>query len=305
MNFRLLPLSRVGKERRVFGYVKPEAAELLVKEYEFYKATYCGICRAMKKHAGFLSNVTLSYDSVFLALVRMLFVEDEEFSAKLRRCVAHPLKKRPMLSENSALIYTAKAFSVLAYHKLDDDAYDEKFAKKLISTLAKPLVSGAGRREDMRPLADFAAEKLKAIRALEREKCASVDMPSSLFGELLGEIFSFGLDGSSKIVTRECGYYLGKFIYAADAAEDYEKDRKRGSYNPYVLSYGGKELTDDNRATIKCALLLECTNLERAIELLPYGSRVTIENIIKNIIYLGLVKRISFLDGKAEKKCKE
>ena len=30
----------------MFGYVKPVAKELLVKEYEFYKATYCGICRS-------------------------------------------------------------------------------------------------------------------------------------------------------------------------------------------------------------------------------------------------------------------
>jgi hypothetical protein len=102
------------------------------------------------------------------------------------------------------------------------------------------------------------------------------------------------------LVTQQCGYYLGKFIYAADAAEDYEKDRKSGSYNPYVLAYGGAPLTDENRATVKCALLLECTNLGRAIELLPYGSLATIESIIKNIIYLGLVKRISFLDAKPE-----
>ena len=289
----------------MFGYVKPQAAELLVKEYEFYKATYCGICRAMKKHAGFLSNVTLSYDSVFLALVRMLFVEDSEISASPKRCIAHPFKKRPMLTENPALVYTAKAFSVLAYHKLDDDAYDEKFAKKLVALLGKPLVGRAGKREDMKPLAKVAEEKLGAIRELEKNKCASVDEPSSLFGELLGEIFSFGLDGSAKIVTHECGYYLGKFIYAADAAEDYEKDRKSGSYNPYVLSYEGRELTDDNRSTMKCALILECTNLERAIELLPFGNRAIIENIIKNIIYLGLVKRISFLDGDACKNCKE
>ena len=50
----------------MFGYVKPVVGEMLVREHEFYKATYCGICRAMKKHTGTLSRVTLSYDSVFL-----------------------------------------------------------------------------------------------------------------------------------------------------------------------------------------------------------------------------------------------
>ncbi len=290
----------------MFGYVKPKQGDLLVKEYEFYKATYCGICRAMKKHAGTLSNVTLSYDSVFLALVRMLFVGDEEISASARRCIAHPLKKRPMLDENPALVYTAKAFAVLAYHKLDDDAYDEKFAKKLIATLGKPLVGKAGRREEMSELAKLVSEKLEAIRAIEAARCESVDAPASLFGELLGEVFSSGLEGSDRLVTQQCGYYLGRFIYAADAAEDYERDRKSGSYNPYVILYGGEALTKENRATVKCALLLECTNLEKAINLLPFGNRRTIENILKNIIYLGLVKRIEFLDsGDGEKHTKE
>ena len=36
--------------------------------------------------------------------------------------------------------------------------------------------------------------------------------------------------------------------------------------------------------------------MERAVDLMPFGSRVTIENIIRNIIYLGLPKRIEFLD---------
>jgi len=105
----------------MFGYVKPVTSELLVKDYEFYKATYCGVCRAMKKHTGALSNVTLSYDSVLLALVRMLYIPDVDISAKRARCIAHPLKKRCMLTENSAVEYTARAFAVLTYHKLLDD----------------------------------------------------------------------------------------------------------------------------------------------------------------------------------------
>ena len=33
---------------------------------------------------------------------------------------------------------------------------------------------------------------------------------------------------------------------------------------------------------------------------MPFGNRITIENIIKNIIYLGLIKRIDFLDKAPE-----
>ena len=282
----------------MFGYVKPVRGELLVKEEEFYRATYCGICRSMKKHTGTLSNVTLSYDSVFLALVRMLYIPDSDFGVEMRRCIAHPTKKRGMLKENEAIEYTARAFAILTYYKMRDDLHDERALKRIAVNLLRPITAAAKKKADTKALADIVAEKLCAIDTLEKDLCDSVDKPATLFGELLGEIFAFGLPERERLVPYRVGYHLGRFILSADAAEDYEKDRQGGAYNPYVLSYGGGELTDANRATIKCALLLECKNIEAATNLLPYGTRATIENIINNIIYLGLVKRISFLDPK-------
>lgn len=294
-------------EKSMFGYVKPVVGEMLVREHEFYKATYCGICRAMKKHTGALSNVTLSYDSVFLALIRMLYIPDSDFSAEQRRCIAHPMKKRPMLKENSAIEYTARAFAVLTYHKVKDDFHDEKGIKKVGAYAVRPITSAANNKAELDQLSAIVSDRLAMISTLEDSECESIDRPASLFGELLGEIFAYGLSDTDRLVPYEVGYHLGRFIYAADAAEDYEKDRESGSYNPYVLSYGANGLTDENRQSIKCALILECKRIEAAVNLLPFGSRATIENIINNIIYLGLVKRIEFLDGeeKREKSKKE
>jgi hypothetical protein len=292
------------KEKDMFGYVKPHVPELLVKEYDFYRATYCGICRAMKDHTGSLSRITLSYDSVFLALVRMLYIPKEQIDAEKCRCILHPVKKRAMLKENDALIYTAKAFAILTHHKVEDDIADEGLKKRVLANAVSPITSHAVAVSGMTELSSLAKEKLSAISKLEEEKTPSVDLPARLFGELLGEIFAFGLEGNDRLVTYECGAALGRFIYAADAAEDYYKDRKSGSYNPYVIQYGGKDLTADNKATIKCALIHECKNIERAIDLMPFDNRETIENILKNIIYLGLPKRISFLDGEPTEKPK-
>ena len=286
----------------MFGYVKPYHPELLVKDYEFYKASYCGVCRAMKRHTGVFSNVTLSYDSVFLALVRMLYVPDEKIAAKKRRCIAHPFKKRTMLLENDATEYTARAFAILTYYKMLDDLHDEKLIKRMARRALRPILSHARKKAKLTALSDIAAQKLSAITALEDAACRSVDEPAHLFGELLGEIFAFGLEGEAKLVTYQCGYYLGRFIYAIDAAEDYEKDRASGSYNPYVLIYDGKDLSEENRNSIKCALLLECKKIEGAVNLMPFGNRITIENIIKNIIYEGLVRRMNFLDGEEKEK---
>ena len=94
----------------MFGYVKPDSAELRVKDYDFYRATYCGICRETGRVTGNASRVTLSYDAVFLALVRMLFIGEEEFSSRMRRCAVHPLKKRNMLNQTPPLP-TPRVFS--------------------------------------------------------------------------------------------------------------------------------------------------------------------------------------------------
>ena len=285
----------------MFGYVKPVVADLLVREHEFYKATYCGICRSMKKHTGILSNVTLSYDSVFLALVRMAYIPDLECRTELRRCIAHPAKRRPMLEENEATEYTARAFAILTHYKLLDDISDEKLVKRAAVSLARPITSHAVSLADLSDLEAIVADRLARITELERAKCPSIDEPAELFGQLLGEIFSYGYDGEARLVSYECGLHLGKFIYAADAAEDYDKDVKSGSYNPYVIQYGGAPLTDENKQSIKTGLILECSRIEAAVNLMPFDRKATIENIIKNVIYLGLIKRIDFLDGRNKK----
>lgn len=285
----------------MFGYVKPVVADLLVREHEFYKATYCGICRSMKKHTGTLSNVTLSYDSVFLALVRMAYIPDLECRTELRRCIAHPAKRRPMLEENEATEYTARAFAILTHYKLLDDISDEKLVKRAAVSLARPITSHAVSLADLSDLEAIVADRLARITELEEAKCPSIDEPAELFGQLLGEIFSYGYDGEARLVSYECGLHLGKFIYAADAAEDYDKDARSGSYNPYVIQYGGAPLTDENRQSIKTGLILECSRIEAAVNLMPFDGKATIENIIKNVIYLGLVKRIDFLDERKKK----
>ena len=280
----------------MFGYVKPDIKELLVKEHEFYKSTYCGICRSMKKHTGGLSTVTITYDSVFFALVRMAYIPDSELGSSMRRCIAHPMKKKCMLTDNSAIEYTARAFAILSYYKMKDDLADEGLGKRMLVSVTRPILASAKKRASLQPLADIVKDRLDKITEIERERRPSIDEPAELFGDLLGEIFAYGLEGSDRLVTYECGFHLGKFILLADAIDDYAKDLASGKYNPYVIAYGGAKLTKENKQNVKTALLIECQKLENAVNLIPFGNKFTIESIVRNIIYLGLTKRIEFLD---------
>ena len=279
----------------MFGYVKPRESDLLVKELEFYKATYCGICRAMKHHTGAFSNITLSYDSVFLALVRMVYLDDKDFAAGKVRCIAHPIKRCKIIKENDAIEYTARVFALLAYHKIRDDKKDEGLCKRTALLPVTPIVKRGAKKANLPELSEIFADKLSTLAKIESEREGSVDLAATTFGELLGEAFAYGFSGTDRRILYQCGYHLGKFIYAADAAEDYENDKKHGKYNPFVILYEGRELTKEDKQAIKTGLILECQGLESAIDLLPFGDKISIENIIRNIIYCGLVDRISFL----------
>lgn len=62
-----------------------------VAEYEKYRAAYCGLCVCIGRATGQISRVTLSYDLVFLAAVRMV-LEGITPEFKPMRCLVHPLK---------------------------------------------------------------------------------------------------------------------------------------------------------------------------------------------------------------------
>ena len=118
----------------MFGYIKVNSAELKVKEYEFYRGTYCGLCHAMGKCTGQCSRLTLNYDFVAFALMRCALTK-ESTSFSQERCIAHPIKKRNVMNKNAELCHSAYSSALLTYHKLRDDISDESFAKRTSTRL--------------------------------------------------------------------------------------------------------------------------------------------------------------------------
>lgn len=286
----------------MFGYVKPRADDLLVKEYAFFRAAYCGVCRAMRKETGFFSSFALSYDIVFLAVCRMLLT-DRHTCAKRCHCIAHPCRAKSCLTENDALPFAARISAVLLYEKCLDDKKD-KGSHRLRAHLLLPLFRKAAKRARLPFLSRETEECLSELAALENAHVPSIDAPAAVFGDLLGLCFAEGLSSDEHALFYDVGYHLGAFIYAADAADDYRTDKKSGSYNPYVLLYpDGKDFENGIPDTVKASLLLTLEKLGEAVEKLPFQGDATLENIIKNTVYLGLPDRIDLL-GKPKSKNK-
>ena len=282
----------------MFGYVRPRQSDLLVRENDFYRAVYCGVCRAMKKTTGRLSTATLSYDIVFFALVRMLYGEREALSCRACRCIAHPCRKRQMTEGHPALALSARVSALLSYYKLKDDLADDGFFRTLPKRLALPALSRARKRARLKEEEEPIRRRLAELRALERAKVASVDRPADLCGQMLGDLFRADFHEGGEEDARllyDIGYELGRFVYAADAADDYADDCKTGAYNPYRYMWGDGGLTSEQKRDIHMGLTLSLERLEAAILKLPFADAKAVENIIKNTVYLGLPDRIAFL----------
>ena len=296
----------------MFGYVKPRHGDLRVREYDFYRAAYCGVCRRMKATTGAVSTCSLSYDFVFLALCRMLLTDGRVVCRKCR-CAAHPCRGKMCLSENEALDITARTAAVLSYEKLLDDRQDERGMKRFRARLALPFFRRAVKRARVPALSLKVRELLSELSALETARTPSVDAPSDVFGQVLGEIFAFETETEMRECFYRVGYHLGRFIYAADAVEDEPEDRKTGSYNPYVLLYP-EGMTDGALASVHTGLYLTLDALGNAVEELPYGDKHAVKEIIANIVYAGLPDRVECIfrerglsqkDKKRRKKPKE
>ena len=270
----------------MFGYVRPVHTELLVREHSFYRALYCGICRSMQRHTGRLSALTLSYDSVFYALVRALLL-DAHLSAKKFRCAACPAKCREAVEEHPVLSDTARAFALLAYGKAEDAYRDRQGGSRFFLLLAVRILRRAARRAELPLLWEEMEKELAALDALEAAHCSSVDEVVDCSGRMLAAFFREGLSEEDARLAAPVGYHLGRFIAALDAAEDFEADCAADNYNPYRYGESGR-CGEEERALAVSALRAELCALEEAMLRLPLSRSEDAADILKNILYLGL-----------------
>ena len=180
----------------MFGYLQIHKDELKVKEYEAYKSVYCGLCKQLGKDYCFLTRLILSYDCTFYSIMLMSLKRTCTGFAD-GRCKFNPLKKCKFAKCRDDALSKAAALSVIsAYYKILDDIGDSGFFRKTACRIIKPL---------------FHHWKKKAAKRYpEIEKTVSGMMQNQSDVE--------------------------KDPYVTDAADDYEKDKERKNFNPFIAS---------------------------------------------------------------------
>lgn len=256
----------------MFGFVTANFDELTPEQKARYSAVYCGICRQIHMRASSISRLVLSYDTAFLALLLMSLYEPEETQGR-ESCISHPFKKHGYL-ENEFIIYAADMNVALAYHQSMDDWNDDKSIPK--AAMAKLLAPYYDRIRTRYPRQCEAMENcMTELSNLERRKEHNIDLCAACFGKLMAELFVFREDLWTPYL-RSCAQALGRFIYIADAIVDWEKDLKKGSFNPF-----GNRLPDNAEEI----LVMTMGRMSENFEMLPL---VQDKDLLDNIIYSGV-----------------
>lgn len=282
----------------MFGYILPDKPELKIKDYEAFRAYYCGVCRSIGKRHGQLKRLTLNYDSAFLAVL-LCAVANNPGKAIRRRCPVHPMRKRSMIEDSSIVDYASDINLLLAYYNLEDKKRDDGSILPDAAMLALKRAYRRIRKKYAEKCAIMEA-RLNDLVKLENEKCASMDMAAEPFAKLMEEVTAYEplcIDEKTEQALRWMGYHLGKWIYLMDAYDDLESDIKRNSYNPllYQFQYEGQDIGSFRqkiRERVEFNLLYSLNQISKTFELLEIKIN---HGIIENIIYMGMRRKTEYI----------
>jgi len=279
----------------MFGYVRINKMDLTFREYEHYKAYYCGLCKYLKRNHTELSRMTINYDITFL-IVLLSSIYQPSAQVFHEKCIVDPVKKKKHII-NEITEYAASMNILLAYYKLEDDVNDEGDIKsRLIRRAYRKSFKTAYDKYPQK--ADFIKACLGELRSLEEDQSTSVDQTSNCFARLLEEIFDYK-DDEYRDRLRKVGFNIGKYIYIMDAYEDLDQDLEKGRYNPFS-SY--KDDREGLKVKVDKLIGMTLARLEEAI--LNLDIKVN-KSIIDNIIYSGVYLRYKGLINGADKKKQE
>lgn len=221
----------------MFGYLRVQKSELLVREYEAYKSVYCGLCNQLGRDYSFLTRFILSYDCTFYAMLLMSLKRSCK-SFKDGRCKFNPLKKCKFAADSADCYSKASALSVISsYYKLKDDIADSGFFKKIAACFLKPFFFRWHKKaaKNYPQIENTVSEMMAMQFNAEHSDNASIDSAAHPTAYMLANILSVEAENEAdKRIYYEFGYHLGRWVYLIDAADDYEDDIKHNSFNPFL-----------------------------------------------------------------------
>lgn len=289
----------------MFGYVTPLKPELRIREYETFRSYYCGVCMDIKKNFGNIPRLALNYDMAFLGLL-LDAIHGEEGMVQMKRCMAHPFKKKGILINSKALDYAAAMNVALVYYKFLDDVHDDKSIKSKIFARFLSLYKKKFNR-NVTEINGIIEENLNKLTDLEEGlKFSSIDEIAHPFSNIVGkilELYPEDFEGDSTEIRNtlfQLGYSLGKWIYIIDAFDDLKEDMEKNKFNPINYLYNGDKkdystFVNEIKPRIEFTIFNCGYTCKAALDSLPIKRN---REILENIISLGMMDKYTRITSK-------
>jgi hypothetical protein len=218
----------------MFGYIQPDRPHLFIKDEALYKALYCGMCKSINRSCGSFARTALTYDMAFMSAM-LHNIKNCDVKIKKSRCYIHWFKRRPMAVPDETSLILGCINTVLAYYKLLDDKLDGD-KKGVFAFLYKKGYKRTLKKHSK--VAEIIKAQTDAQKALEDSNCAIIDAACEPTANMMKELSAYVLGDYATAETDGLFYDIGKWIYLADALDDYDKDVKRQRYNVLFNAYG-------------------------------------------------------------------
>jgi len=193
-----------------------------------YKNYYCGTCFALQYHYGQLSRLLLSYDITLFAVIIKL--HKSPMCDRLK-CYGQAKCKKTLFLDNEWKKIAALNI-LLAAENLQDDIEDSKSVKAIIAQFIFGRVFKKA-KNDFPELANCISDGYKKILEYEKANKGLLEL-AECFAEMMVNTakMAFVIDETQKDFIHE----ISRWLYVIDALDDYNKDAKKGDFNPIVQS---------------------------------------------------------------------
>lgn len=275
----------------MFGYVRPYKPDLLVKEYNTYKSVYCGLCKSLGENFSFSSRFFLNYDATFLSILEMS-IKKNNMKFKKHHCKANPIKQCSFCEcdDNNIYSFSGAVSIIMTYYKIKDNILDSNFFKKSLSYLAISIIfRGYKKAKYIYPqvekiVSDFYKEQIE----VENDPSSGIDISAMPTANVLSKIFTMiASNKDEERILSSIGFFIGRWIYLIDAADDIDKDIKNKNFNPFVNELIKSKGIQRNEVNKYCNDVLNQT-ISQIILSFNLLNLSDFNGILNNIIFKGM-----------------
>ncbi len=286
----------------MYGYIIPDKPNMYIKDFTFFRAFYCGLCKSIGGKCGQIARLSTNYDMTFFNIL-MHNILGKEVEIASEACILNPVKKKPIVKTDSLTEQIVGINTLMFYYKVEDDFVDGDKARAIaLAPIVKPKAKKA--RKNMPEIDKILKKGFSDLRVMEQANETSIDKVSEPFSIIIADVAKIIVGDKFNDYIYNLCYNLGKWVYLMDALDDIDDDFKDKRYNPFLVRFNNYENREQflqiNREEIEYIMMSVYNGIVNNYNKLDVKIS---EGILSNVFYLGLKKQTEDM-LKGETKCK-